>query len=206
MTDHILTFLSLGDSYTIGECVNLYESFPYQTISLLRKNGLLFAAPEIIAKTGWTTDELETQLNHSTLLPSYNIITLLIGVNNQYRERSLDEYYIHFEKLLKRAIELASNNAQSIYVLSIPDWSCTPFGIECGRQNISGQIDNFNSINNNLSRNYSVNYIEITNGNRLRAKNGEQVVAADGLHPNAYEYSQWAAPLVALIEKNLNLR
>ena len=206
MTAGINTFLSLGDSYTIGESVNLFESFPYQTISLLRKKGFAFNAPEIVAKTGWTTDELKAQLQRSTLLPFYNIVTLLIGVNNQYRERSAEEYMLHFEDLLKCAIALARNDSKNVYVLSIPDWGVTPFGIQSGREKISLEIDRYNSLNKELSKDCSTNYIDITTGNRLRAKNEEQVVAADGLHPNAYEYSKWAALLAEAIEKNLNLR
>ena len=202
----INTFLSLGDSYTIGESVNLFESFPYQTIALLRRKGFPFNAPEIVAKTGWTTDELKAQLERSTLLPFYDIVTLLIGVNNQYRERSAEEYRLHFEDLLNRAITLARNDSKNVYVLSIPDWGVTPFGTQSAREKISLEIDRYNSLNKELSKDYYTNYIDITTGNRLRAKNEEQVVAADGLHPNAYEYSHWAALLAEAIEKKLNVR
>ncbi len=120
------SYLALGDSYTIGENVPIYDSFPYKTVQLLRKAGYSFYAPEIVAKTGWTTDELQTGIASNKLLPQYDIVSLLIGVNNQYRARSLQEYTQQFEALLQQAIGFANNKHTHVFVLSIPDWGVTP--------------------------------------------------------------------------------
>src|SRR5580658_7397742 len=121
------SYLALGDSYTIGEGVPLYESFPCQTVQLLRTSGESFAAPEIVARTGWTTDELIGAIAGTQLLPHYDFVSLLIGVNNEYRGRDLAEYEIQFELLLQQAIGLAGASPDYVFVLSIPDWSVTPF-------------------------------------------------------------------------------
>ncbi len=134
-------YLALGDSYTIGESVPIAESFPYQTVQLLRKAGYFFQAPEIIAKTGWTTDELQQGIKNSRLLPAYDIVSLLVGVNNQYRERSSAEYSADFENLLENAIRFANGKRDRVYVLSIPDWSVTPFAAGRNRSVISRAID-----------------------------------------------------------------
>jgi len=116
------TYLALGDSYTIGEMVPLTNSFPYQAVQLLRKEGFDFHAPEIIAKTGWTTDELQVAVNNYQFLKKYDFVSLLIGVNNQYRGRSSDDFAAEFEALLEQAIQLAHNEKGHVVVLSIPDW------------------------------------------------------------------------------------
>ena len=120
------SYLALGDSYTIGEGVPLYDSYPYQAVQLLRKTGKNFYAPEIIARTGWTTDELAAAIARTRLLPHYDLVTLLIGVNNQYRGRDLEEYGVQFEQILHQAIGLAQPQG-SVLVLSIPDWGVSPF-------------------------------------------------------------------------------
>ena len=116
------TYLALGDSYTIGESLPIYESYPYQTVQLLREKGVKITAPEIIAKTGWTTDELAAAINQTRLIEQYDYVSLLIGVNNQYRGRKSDEYAMQFEELLKRAISFSANGTSHVFVISIPDW------------------------------------------------------------------------------------
>src|SRR5690349_18257754 len=106
---HTYTYLALGDSYTIGEAVEIHKSFPYQTVQILRKKGFAFLAPEIIAKTGWTTEELEASLKGYQFLNKYDFVTLLIGVNNQYRGQSAISYKEQFEELLKKSLALANN-------------------------------------------------------------------------------------------------
>ena len=127
MTKHIFSFLALGDSYTIGEAVPIYESFPYQTVQLLRAAGLHFYAPEIVAKTGWTTFELAEHILHSKLNEHYDFVTLLIGVNNQFRGLSTEDYTTDFEFLLHKAIHFADEKNDRVIVLSIPDYGVTPF-------------------------------------------------------------------------------
>jgi len=186
-----MTYLALGDSYTIGEGVPLYESFPYQVVQLLRKNGLMFHTPEIIAKTGWTTDELLSTLSTTRLLPSYDFVSLLIGVNNQYRERSLDEYRQQFETLLKKAVRLSANNPSRVIVLSIPDWGVTPYAAQRDRDKIAEEIDDFNLINKSIVLQHHTHYVDITPGSKEAATN-TSLIAADGLHPSATEYTRWA--------------
>lgn len=130
MTSHYHSLLCLGDSYTIGEGVPLHQSFPYQTVQLLRSEGAHFHAPEIVAKTGWTSFELAEHILHTRLNDHYDFVTLLIGVNNQYRGLSVDDFKPDFEFLLKKAIHFAHNDVNRVIVLSIPDWSATPFAKE----------------------------------------------------------------------------
>lgn len=192
--NHNYTYLALGDSYTIGEGVTLTKNFPYQTIAQLRKEGYDFAAPEIIAKTGWTTDELEDGIKKHKLLERYDFVSLLIGVNNQYRGRNLLEYKEQFENLIKRSIELTGGKAERVMVVSIPDYGATPFGLSLNEEKISKEIDQFNTLNKAISLQYKVHYIEITQGSR-KAKENTALVAADGLHPSAKEYTKWAKKL-----------
>jgi lysophospholipase L1-like esterase len=190
------TYLALGDSYTIGEGLPVYENFPYQTIQLLRKSGLSFYAAEIIAKTGWTTDELQAGMQATQFLSSYDIVSLCIGVNNQYRGRNVEEYQLQFESLLQQAIQLAGNNSQHVFVLSIPDWGVTPFAKDRDSAAIAQAIDAYNAINKMVAGQYAVNYIDITPGTRL-AKDDSSLLATDQLHPSGKEYERWAKQLCA---------
>lgn len=191
-----LTYLALGDSYTIGEGVPIYESFPYQTVQLLRQNGLDINAAEIVAKTGWTTDELEGNIAKTHFKKSYDFVSLLIGVNNQYRGRKADEYAIQFEELLKKSIKFADNRQGNVFVISIPDWGATPFAEGRDGKKIATEIDAFNKINKEISARFNVNYIEITHGSREATSNA-LLVTKDKLHPSALEYKKWAEKLYA---------
>ena len=197
-----MTLLCLGDSYTIGESVPITDNFPYQTIKLLRKSGFNFQPPEIIAKTGWTTDELQAAINNHHFLPAYDFVTVLIGVNNQYRGRSVDEYKTQFESLLKQAISFAGNNTDHVIVLSIPDWGVTPFAEGRDRKKIGNEIDSYNSASLAISEKYKVPYIDITPGTR-KAATDKSLLAADGLHPSAIAYAEWAEKIVAFIKLQL---
>ena len=191
------TFLALGDSYTIGEQVQLSSNFPYLTCQLLRKKfkGLhLFAAPEIHAKTGWTTDELDAHLKQNLLLPKYDIVTLLIGVNNQYRGRSVENYTLEFEGLLQQAIQFAGGNKQRVFVLSIPDWGVTPFAEGRDRQQIAKEIDLYNAACKKITLSNDCTFIDITTSQRLDGNNPE-FLTEDRLHHSAKEYQKWAEQL-----------
>jgi lysophospholipase L1-like esterase len=192
------TCLSLGDSYTIGEQVPLYDNFPSQLIHLLRSNGYAFAAPEIIARTGWTTDELQHAIDHSILLPKYDMVTLLIGVNNQYRGRTAENYAAEFQILLQRAINFAGGDKKNVFVLSIPDWSATPFAEGRDRKRISSEIDQFNQINKEISLKAAVKYIDITPYTREAAVNAA-LLASDGLHPSGIDYRRWAKDIAVQV-------
>ena len=185
------TYLALGDSYTIGEGVPLYESFPYQAVQLFRKSGRMFHAPEIIAKTGWTTDELTAGIAQNILHPTYDLVSLLIGVNNQYRGRTLEEYTVQFEALLQQAMGFAGNHASHVVVLSIPDWGATPFALGRDQQKIAREIDAFNMVNKTIADRYRTHYIDITPGTRASANDATMLVA-DKLHPSGKEYKKWA--------------
>ena len=193
------SFLALGDSYTIGEGVLLTENFPYQTVQLLRKAGYDFSPPEIVAKTGWTTDELQAAIDKHTYLTTYDFVTLLIGVNNQYRGRSIENYRSEFESLLKQSINFAGSKTDHVIVISIPDWGVTPFAEGRDRKQIANEIDGYNSINKTISEKYNVNYLYITPGTR-EAATDPSLVAADGLHPSAKEYKRWAEKLAEKIK------
>lgn len=197
-----LTYLALGDSYTIGEAVLIQQSFPYQVVQNLREKGHSFSAAEIIAKTGWTTDELWNGIAGYQFLPKYDFVTLLIGVNNQYRGRAIIEYTSEFEKLLGKAILLADNKKEHVFVISIPDYGVTPFAKEKDPEKISKEIDIFNTANRALAIQYKVHYIEITEGSRDAAQD-PSLVAEDGLHPSEKEYKKWATKVAAAIEKQL---
>ncbi|MEN9883794.1 MAG: hypothetical protein RLZZ420_1011 [Bacteroidota bacterium] len=200
--DKALTFLALGDSYTIGESVPIYENFPYQTVQLLRRSGIAVHAPEIVAKTGWTTDELMAGIDRTTFEISYDIVTLLIGVNNQYRGKDPSTYEKEFEKLLNKAIAFAGGNKQHVFVLSIPDWGATPFAASRDRIKIGNEIDRFNSINKTITDGAGIAYISITEGSREATSNAS-LVAKDGLHPSGLEYGRWAKKLADAILQSI---
>jgi len=189
-----LSFLALGDSYTIGESVPVYQSFPYQTVQLLRKKGMDVHAAEIVAKTGWTTDELMAGIEKTVFEKNYDIVTLLIGVNNQYRGKAADAYAIEFEALLNKAIVFAAGNKKHVYVLSIPDWGATPFAEGRDREKIATEIDVFNNFNRKITEAKGITYISITGGTR-EAPSNPLLVAKDGLHPSGDDYARWAEKL-----------
>ena len=199
---HIYSYLALGDSYTIGEAVQLQKNFPYQVVQSLRKKEYNFNAPEIIAKTGWTTDELQNAINQYSFLPKYDFVTLLIGVNNQYRGRNVIEYKEQFEELVKKAIELANGKKDHVIVVSIPDYSVMPFAKDIDSQKITKEIDVFNGIGKALSIQYKVHYVDITPGSRS-AKNDPELIAQDGLHPSEKEYARWSEKIVEVMISQL---
>jgi len=184
-------YLALGDSYTIGEAVPLMDSFPYQTVQLLRSDKIEMAAPELIARTGWTTDELLAAMDRYTFQGPYDAVSLLIGVNNQYRGYSLDTYKREFEQLLQRAIQLAGQKPEKVFVLSIPDYSVTTFAQDKNPEKIAAELDAFNAANQAIADGLQVPYINITESSR-QAKNNVHLLADDGLHPSAAAYHQWA--------------
>ncbi|MCH5598811.1 GDSL-type esterase/lipase family protein [Niabella ginsengisoli] len=143
------SYLALGDSYTIGESVRQDESFPYQLASILRTDSIDLLTPKIVARTGWTTDELQVAINSENIQQQFDIVTLLIGVNNQFRGYSQSQYRKEFKALLQQAVSFAGGNKKHVFVISIPDWAVTPFGKNSGRNTatISAEIDAFNAIN-----------------------------------------------------------
>ncbi len=199
------SYLALGDSYSIGEQVLPAENFPNQTVTLLNKaaaGGNHFAAPEIIAQTGWTTDELDAAIDAAHLLKQYDIVSLLIGVNNQYRGRPVKNFKIEFEHLLQRAIQFANNKPNHVFVLSIPDWGVTPFAAGRDSKKIADEIDAYNNICEKSAAAFKTHFINITTSQRADG-NKAGFVAPDGLHPSGKEYSKWAVKLADAILKEL---
>jgi lysophospholipase L1-like esterase len=180
-------FLALGDSYTIGESVAVADRWPNQLARTLRAKGLAIADPEIIAKTGWTTDELSSAIDATKPHGPYSLVTLLIGVNNQYRGRDAEQYQKEFAALLQRAIGFAGGDAKRVVVVSIPDWGVTPFAASRDRAKIGVEIDHFNAIAAEETKRAGAKYADITPVSRKNPT----LVAPDGLHPSAAMYAQW---------------
>lgn len=201
-------FLALGDSYTIGESVPPSERWPEQLTARLRADGIPMADPFVIAQTGWTTDELagamdekgmwaptlarraEGRMRHEV----FDLVTLLVGVNNQYRGRSVEEYQEEFRGLLERAIYLAGDRPGSTIVLSIPDWGVMPFAEGRDRAKIAVEIDAFNTVNREEAARLGARYVDITGISREAIQRPE-LGATDGLHPSAEQYGRWTVSI-----------
>lgn len=191
-------YLALGDSYTIGQGVTEAERYPNQTRVLLQGEGIDFRTPHIIAVTGWTTVQLQSAIETQQLADTFDIVTLLIGVNDQYQQMSIDGYRQRFQILLTKAIFLAGNRAQRVVVLSIPDYSVTPFAQYSDRDRIRREIDAFNQVNREITLARGAQYLDITASTR-EAASDRSLLAADGLHPSGKEYAKWAQRLAPLI-------
>lgn len=188
-----LSYLALGDSYTIGESVAEQERWPVQLAAKLTANGVNVQNPRIIARTGWTTDELQSAIQSATLAPKYDLVSLLIGVNNQYRGRSSEVYRNEFVQLLSKAIELAGNQPENVFVVSIPDWGVTPFAAGRDRAKIAQEIDLFNQINREEALKKGILYFDITSISR---ENIPTYIAPDGLHPSRSMYKAWVDTVI----------
>ena len=196
------SWLALGDSYTIGESVNEDERFPVQTVALLKKDNLIINPLQYIATTGWTTQNLLDAIAAQNLKAPFDIVSLLIGVNDQYQHMDTAGYQKRFEECLQKAIALAGNKTNHVFVLSIPDYSVTPFASGSDTAQIRKEIDVFNAINKAITLSYNISYINITPLTR-EAKNNASFITNDGLHPSGKEYAKWAALLAAEIKKVL---
>lgn len=199
-----LTYLALGDSYTIGEGVQEKDRYPVQLINELAKEGnLTFSAPQIIAKTGWTVDELNAGINAArTKSEGYDLVTLLIGVNNQFRGRPIADFQKEFEAMLKRAIVFAKGNKDHVVVLSIPDWGVTPFAVNRNfdQAKVAREITAYNSAKKSICESYGVTFIDITEGYRAIGARTEMVVE-DQLHPSGLMYKRWTEKLLQEVKK-----
>jgi lysophospholipase L1-like esterase len=185
-----MRYLALGDSYTIGESVEEPERFPNQLAALLANEGLTVNV-KIIARTGWTTDELWQGIQAETVDPPYDMVSLLIGVNNQYRGRDIEEYREGFVFLLNKAIEYAGGDVKRVIVFSIPDWGVTPFAYGRNTTQIADEIDAFNGVNLEEATKAGAHYVDVTPTSRL-ALNDKSLIASDGLHPSGKMYAEWA--------------
>jgi len=182
--------LALGDSYTIGERVSVKNRWPNQLAELLRADSVTVEVT-IIAHTGWTTDELWQRMQAAKLKPPYDLVSLLIGVNNQYRRYDINEYHEQFVFLLNKSIEHAGGDQNRVIVLSIPDWGVTPFASGRDRGQIAKEINEFNLVNREESEKAGVHYVDVMPSSR-EASNDISLIASDGLHPSVKMYSEWA--------------
>ena len=185
------TFLALGDSYTIGEGVTPGGRWPALLAARLREDGVDIADPQIVATTGWTTHELAAAMDEASFAPPYDLVTLLIGVNNQYRGRGVDQYRAQFHDLLQRAIDLAGASAAHVIAVSIPDWGVTPFAAREGRDAacVAREIDAFNAAACAETAAVGAHWVDVTSVSRATGSRDELVT--DGLHPSGAQYARW---------------
>jgi lysophospholipase L1-like esterase len=186
--ENAMRFLALGDSYTIGETVDSAGRFPVQLARALRARKLKVGDPEIVARTGWTTDELAAGIEIAAPAGPYALVSLLIGVNNQYRGRDAERYRAEFKSLVARAVEFAGGKPSRVIVLSIPDWGVTPFAAGRDRAKIALEIDRFNAVGRAETLAAGAHWVDVTPASREEHPGW---VAADGLHPTASQYARW---------------
>ncbi len=201
-------FLALGDSYTIGEGVTREEGWPAQLVDLLASDGIPFNPPEIIAETGWTTRDLLHALDKDAARPTYDLVSLLIGVNNQYQGLAIEQYQEEFDVLLTRAIACAGDQPERVLVLSIPDWGVTPFAQQDATRSskdIADEIDAYNKINCSIAYRRGCMYADVTVLTREN-KADPHAWAADGLHPAPLMYTHWARKLQPQLRLHLGAR
>lgn len=196
------TYLALGDSYTIGEDEVFDKIFPKilcDHLATSKLNAHSAVAQKIIARTGWTTNDLIKAMNQQ--LPegsSYDLVTLLIGVNNQYQGKPIVQYETEFESILKRAVALAKNKPQNVIVVSIPDYGVTPFAAQKNPDKIRNEINQYNAINEAFAKKYNTKYVNITPESRLAASD-LSLLAQDKLHPSGKMYQQWVDKIIKVL-------
>jgi lysophospholipase L1-like esterase len=196
-----IRYLALGDSYTIGESVAAQNRWPNQLAKLLEDHGTK-ADVTIIARTGWTVNELWQGIQDAPPQGTYELVTLLIGVNDQYRGYPLEGYREDFRFMLRKAIEYAGGDSNKVIVLSIPDWGFTPFAATRDTEPISQQIDQFNTVNLEETRSAGAHYVDVTIISRMGMDDFD-LIAADRLHPSARMYTMWAEKVLPVVMKIL---
>ncbi len=196
--DRSIKYLALGDSYTIGESVAEKARWPEQLAAALRAKGKQIEKPHIIAKTGWRTDQLKSAIEEAHLTRDFGMVSLLIGVNNQYQHKSQETYAPEFEELLQTAVRLAGGEKENVFVVSIPDYGYTPFG-KSKQAEISSAIDKFNDINRSITEKMGIRYVNITDLSREGLEKPEYV-AGDGLHPSGIMYTRWVERIVKSLD------
>jgi lysophospholipase L1-like esterase len=197
-----LHYLALGDSYTIGESVPAEARWPMQLVQQLRRSGVVIDDPRFVAVTGWTTDELSAGMDNTPLAPRYDLVTLLIGVNDEYRGRPAAAYRGSFAVLLQRAIALAGHHPDHVVVVSIPDWGITPFAHNDprGAAGISMELDAYNAIAHEETVHAKAHWVDIT----ALSRQHPEMIAFDGLHPSAAQYTLWTQAILPVARQALN--
>lgn len=197
-----IKYLALGDSYTKGESVSKSESFPLLLADSLNKDAYIdVKETKVIAQTGWTTTSLLGSINEQQPAHDYDLVTLLIGVNNQYQRLSIEAYRTEFKTCLQKAIELAGGKSTKVVVVSIPDYGFTPFGAE-NKDIISAEIDAFNAVNKSIADSMGISYVNITPISRSGVTG---LVASDGLHPSGTQYKLWVDAMYAVVKEKVRL-
>ena len=184
-----LRYLALGDSYTIGESVAESERWPVYLAARLASEGYSIETPKIIAKTGWRTDQLQEAIEADGAIGEWDLVSLLIGVNNQYQGKTVESYEIEFNRLVQMALKLAGGNADKVFIVSIPDYGKTPFGAAKANQ-IAKELKAYNKVNKAIAKKYDIQYFNITPISE-KAKNDLELVADDTLHPSGKMYKAW---------------
>ena len=185
-----LRYLALGDSYTIGHNVEIGERWPVQLVQRLREQGIIVAETEMIAVSGWTTSQLTEALDTSDTQGQFDMVSLMIGVNNQYHSLGIGQYRTEIVDLLHRSVTFAGDQPSKVFAVSIPDWSVTPFAEGRDRGQIAKEIDEFNAVNQAESGKIGSRYVDVTTVSR-QAANEPDLLSSDGLHPSGVMYSRW---------------
>lgn len=206
MPENGFIYLALGDSYTIGEAVNVNERWPVQLSQRLRNDSIQID-PVIVATTGWTTDELQSGIVKADVEGVYDFVSLLIGVNNQYRGYPIEQYEKEFKSLLDQAIKFAGGNPYNVMVVSIPDYGVTPFANKkmLDEEKIARELDNYNAIAEKIAKLRDVKFINITPGSKM-AKEDPLLITSDGLHPSGKMYEMWVDEMYEHVFTNLSSR
>lgn len=197
-----VSYLALGDSYTIGECVEQAMTFPYLLTSSLASNNIKLSTT-VIAKTGWTSTELENAIEEAKIDQKFDLVTLLIGVNNQYRNESIVTFKESFIRLIDKALSLVNGNFRKLIIISIPDYGYTPFGYE-KQEIISKEINIYNEISKQVADSFEIKYIYITDVTR-QGLNQPELIASDGLHPSGEMYQLWIPKIKSEVLNSLQL-
>lgn len=198
-----ISLLSLGDSYTIGESVADSARWSVQLAQMLRKDGYDVGVPDIIAKTGWTTAELADAIEASKNDKRYDLVSLLIGVNNQYRGQSVERFRTEFRDLLATSVRYAGGRKNRVFVLSIPDWGVSPFGASRDQAQIAREIDAFNAVAKEETEKAGILYVDITPISRTGLGNAA-MFASDGLHFSGQMYGLWAREALPAVKTLLS--
>ena len=193
-------FLALGDSYTIGQSVEVNERWPVQFLKELTATTNVIDTLQIIAQTGWRVDQLKEAMNSSDLEPPYGIVSLLIGVNNQYQGQNANDFRPEFIEILEKSLKLVENRTERLFVISIPDWGASPYGFGFDRAKVSKEINEFNSVVKEESEKRGLRYFNITTISR-RALTDKTLIASDGLHPSGKMYKLWVDKIIPIISK-----
>ena len=189
------SYLALGDNYTFGEGISKKHIWPKQLVDSLKKRNIFLSEPKIIAKTGWTTDELKNAINDSSLDYPYDWVSLLIGVNNQYKGRDIEEFKVQFESLLLEAIAFSGNRKERVFVISLPDWGSMPFAKDQDPNKIAVEINKFNQVIYEVCAFENIKFIDITPISRKIYSNPNWI-AKDSLHPSKEQYSKWVEKII----------